>query len=131
MSDDQRRSKNRDDDEFGPPLFGDPDESSGSEKLLFDDNTGPLPHWTEPPTGEMPRVLGGSDTREPTEDLDVWSSFSSKGPVWSDDDALDPSAGYDDVSGPVRTGQMGEPTRESYYESPESDPSGGISSPVR
>ena len=57
-----------DDDEFGGPLFG--DDSGGAQRgapasgaagentglSLDDDSTGPLPHWTEPPTGEMPKI---------------------------------------------------------------------------
>ena len=83
MSDDQRRSKSRDEDDFGPPLFGDADDSAKSEKLLFDDNTGPLPHWTEPPTGEMPRVLGGSDDTGGGDDS---GGDDNSGPGGGDDD---------------------------------------------
>jgi phosphatidate cytidylyltransferase len=45
--------------------------------------TGPtvLPHWTEPPTGEVPRILAGDDEAE--DDLGVWGSFSG-GPRWRD-----------------------------------------------
>ena len=52
--------------------------------------TGPveLPHWTEPPTGEVPQVLinedpalGGGD-----DDLDAWSSFATSAPRWRDAD---------------------------------------------
>ncbi len=54
------------------------------------DDTGPLPHWTEPPTGEVPQILGEPD---PSNDLDVWSSFGSQAPVWRDEgsesDAVD------------------------------------------
>jgi phosphatidate cytidylyltransferase len=32
-----------------------------------------LPHWTEPPTGEVPSALGGGG---PEDDLDSWSSLS-------------------------------------------------------
>jgi phosphatidate cytidylyltransferase len=47
------------------------------------DDTGPLPHWTEPPTGEVPRVLAD----EGHEDVDPWSSFSGQAPVWRDDES--------------------------------------------
>lgn len=128
MSDDQWRAKRRRDEEedFGPPLFGDPTESSDS--LSFDDNTGPLPHWTAPATGEMPKVVGAD--RDGTDDLDVWSSFSGQSPVWSDDDSPDPSAGYEAVSENVRLGQMGDVTgaHEAFYEDP--DPS-NLSGPIR
>ena len=48
MSDDVWRGKkrDRDEDDFGPPLFGDPSEPTNRPTLSFDDNTGPLPHWT-------------------------------------------------------------------------------------
>lgn len=43
------------------------------------DDTGPLPHWTAPPTGEVPSIFAESD------DADSWSSLQSQGPVWRDD----------------------------------------------
>ena len=100
MTDDQWRRRDEDDD-FGPPLFADDDEGAVSEHeptITFGDgDTGPLPHWTQPPTGEMPRVLAHSDE---TDDLDVWSSFSSggTGPTWREDRAGDDS-GFDDITG--------------------------------
>jgi len=47
-------------------------------------DTMPLPHWTEPPSGEHPRIL--PDAEEPAEaddDLRAWSSLST-GPRWRD-----------------------------------------------
>jgi phosphatidate cytidylyltransferase len=46
-----------------------------------------LPHWTEPPTGEVPRIFG--DEEAPVdgpveEDLEAWSSFATSGPRWRD-----------------------------------------------
>jgi phosphatidate cytidylyltransferase len=93
MSDDVWRRGQRDerDDDFGPPLFGDDLTSEiedPSDELSFGTaDTGPLPHWTAPPTGEMPSNLAGSGPTDSTEDLDVWSSFSNDAPVWSDDPA--------------------------------------------
>lgn len=43
---------------------------------------GALPHWTEPATGEVPRLLF-DDTSEVDNDLDVWSSITSS-PRWRD-----------------------------------------------
>ncbi|MEO6123149.1 MAG: phosphatidate cytidylyltransferase [Ilumatobacteraceae bacterium] len=128
MSDDQWRAKRRRDEEtdFGPPLFGDDTESADS--LSFDDSTGPLPHWTAPATGEMPKVVGAD--RDGTDDLDVWSSFSGQSPVWSDDDSPDPSAGYESVSENVRLGQMGDVTGGHEAFSEDSDPS-NLSGPIR
>ena len=92
------------------------------------DDTGPLPHWTEPPTGEVPKVL----IDEPT-DVDPWSSFSGQAPVWRDDEnevadadltpftddlpAVDPDAGghlfdTDDTSRPAEAPAAGSITGE-------------------
>src|SRR3954465_15345361 len=89
MSDDAWRRQGRDEDEdFGPPLFGDvPTTEVKPGDLSFGDaDTGSLPHWTEPPTGEVPRVRPTASSPDPTDDVDVWSSFSNQPPVWSDDD---------------------------------------------
>ncbi len=44
-----------------------------------------LPHWTDPPTGEVPAVLAGDED----DDMDAWSSFATSSPTrWrgADDD---------------------------------------------
>ena len=126
MSDDmwrQREPKSDPSEEFGGPLFPDEDpdaaadrpDDTGERKLRFGPNdTGPLPHWTEPPTGEVPRMApaasgaGGDDD----DDVDVWSSFTTESPVWRDDvgDEADPSGGFDhDLTGEVRTDSLSEP----------------------
>ncbi len=59
-----------------------------------------LPHWTDPPTGEVPRILApqadeaGEDG--PDEDLDVWSGLGA-GPRWRDA----APGGWDDQDDPV------------------------------
>jgi len=116
MSDDAWRRQGRDEDEdFGPPLFGDvPTTEVKPGDLSFGDaDTGLLLHWTEPPTGEVPRVRPTASNPDPSEDLDVWSSFSSQSPVWSDDDA----SGAIDPSGAVPAAAVPPP--------PAADPSGG------
>jgi phosphatidate cytidylyltransferase len=77
-----------DPEEFGGPLFGATteqpvtslDDELAGERLSFGSGeSGALPHWTDPPTGEVPRI----DAAEPAadDDLDVWSSFASdRGP---------------------------------------------------
>lgn len=106
MSDDVwRRGRRDEDDDFGPPLFGDDmthEMDDPSDGLSFGtSDTGPLPHWTAPPTGEMPSMLTSQQpvqaAADGTDDLDVWSSFSNDAPVWSDD--------------PAPTGEMELPSR--------------------
>ena len=44
-----------------------------------------LPHWTEPPTGEVPRVVtGGGDVDDAAED-ERWASFSAGSTRWRDE----------------------------------------------
>jgi phosphatidate cytidylyltransferase len=105
MSDESWRSR-RDDDfsEFGSlfddaeptqnlPPVADEGASGESDAISFgDSDTGSLPHWTEPPTGEIPR-FDAPATSGDDDELDVWSSFSSESPVWKDDEPEAPEGG--------------------------------------
>ncbi|PIE31395.1 MAG: hypothetical protein CSA55_05820 [Ilumatobacter coccineus] len=110
MTDEQRR-RGRDDDlsEFGS-LFDDgestqnvpatpPASAAGDDKLSLDDDTGPLPHWSDPATGEIPRFVEDAEPEADSDELDVWSSFSSDAPVWQDDVS-------DEAQDPVATGRQ-------------------------
>lgn len=91
--------------------------------------TGPvsLPHWTEPPTGEVPAVLIGDDApliEEDEDDLDAWSSFATSTPRWRDADDDWGDDGFverlaSETSGEVRMGALGdadaEPSHEDYF----------------
>ena len=49
------------------------------------DDTGPLPHWTDPPTGEMPRMAPqavGPGPRETTTTSTCGRQFTTETPVW-------------------------------------------------
>jgi phosphatidate cytidylyltransferase len=53
-----------------------------------------LPHWTEPPTGQVPQILPDL----PRDEQDDWSSFATSTPRWRDDsDALDEHEGFEDM----------------------------------
>ncbi len=98
MSDDNFRRDRRDDstrgieptkdptidfgDEFGVVRFSDDDDSSPA--ITFDSaDTDQLPHWTEPPTGKVPRFMktgGESDSRD-NDRTDVWSEYNSPAPT--------------------------------------------------
>lgn len=69
---------------------------------MSDDDHG-LPHWTEPGTGEVPRL--GAD--EGDDDLAAWSSLTNSGPRWADDPdvaAPAPPARPEPEAPPVRIG---------------------------
>lgn len=153
MSDDIWRRRERDEtSEFGGPLFPDDsdedaarrgDDGTGERRLSFGPNdTGPLPHWTDPPTGEIPR-LDPTRAAADDDDVDVWSSFTTESPIWRDDDPVDASAevprdpsasgGYDRSGGFDRTGEFDasgsfgrDPSASGGYER---DPSGAYPDP--
>ena len=54
-----------------------------------------LPHWTEPPTGEVPRILAGDDDDE--DDLEAWSGLTNRQPRWREGNDWE-EADFDDDS---------------------------------
>ncbi|MPY94345.1 MAG: hypothetical protein GEV08_15170 [Acidimicrobiia bacterium] len=52
-----------------------------------------LPHWTQPPTGQVPRVIAGSER----EDDDSWTSYGSS-PRWRDPSSEWDAESYGDVA---------------------------------
>ena len=56
--------------------------ASDDPPLRFGDETGPMPHWTEPPTGDVPTILRDEAS---TDDLSSWRGLSGQSPVWRDD----------------------------------------------
>ena len=100
-------------------------DDTGERRLSFGPNdTGPLPHWTDPPTGEIPRMApAASSDDDGDDDVDVWSSFTTESPIWRDDidedPSKDPSGGFPrdpsgsaidrDLTGEVRADALSEP----------------------
>ncbi len=39
-----------------------------------------LPHWTEPPSGQVPRIVSQDETGGDDDDLEDWAAFSSGSP---------------------------------------------------
>ncbi|MFK8022671.1 MAG: phosphatidate cytidylyltransferase [Ilumatobacter sp.] len=120
-----------DSDEFGGPLFGDdsggvsaPSAAVGEVVTgehtglsLDDDSTGPLPHWTEPATGEMPKIESVPASGGDDDDLDVWSTFTSESPVWKEGDSVDePSGTLSDSATIDEVAPPSDPTGELSWE---------------
>ena len=109
MSDDDELWRHKGDDEleeewddFGELSFADdprpegaPIEDEAPPLRFGSDDTGGLPHWTEPPTGELPKLFAD---REPTDDLDVWSTISQQAPVWQDEKNPDHTTMVDELA---------------------------------
>lgn len=90
---------------------------------LGDDDSFVLPHWTEPPTGQVPKVVIGDDAP----DADALATFGSQ-PRWRDEGERHVDADFDDLvdDGP-RLGALGHDesleddffSETSYYEDDE------------
>jgi phosphatidate cytidylyltransferase len=147
MSDEMWRRRERSGDtsdtgEFGGPLFPDDDDEktsrpgnsddSGERRLRFGPNdTGPLPHWTDPPTGEIPQVAPQASGKDPEDEdeVDVWSQFTTETPVWRDDEPSTETASPADRSGGIDrdvAGEVGEVRSDSSAEPPSGERSGEI-----
>lgn len=59
------------------------------------DDAPAMPHWTEPPTGEVPRIFAAEDLGD--DDAGSWSGFSSGQPRWRGEGG-DHNDEYDDFS---------------------------------
>ena len=119
-------------DEFGVVKFADDDDSAPA--ISFPENqTDQLPHWTEPPTGELPKfVTASEDTISPT------PSAGTERPrvnLTGSTRRVEPASAPPPVARPVRGGRISigsDPTDERNRPSssgglPRRDPTGGTS----
>ena len=62
-----------------------------------------MPHWTDPPTGEVPRLRFEDDLLDPEEDddLEAWKALGSRGVRWRDDNDWNDAEEIADVVGDV------------------------------
>ncbi len=47
-----------------------------------------MPHWSDPPTGEVPRLRFDQDSPDP-EDMEAWRALGARGVRWRDEDGWD------------------------------------------
>jgi phosphatidate cytidylyltransferase len=74
------------------PLDG-PDLALPEEGITMHSGSSPeLPHWTDPPTGEVPRILPDRELA-PDEELSAWQALGSRGLRWRDE-----ASDWDDMS---------------------------------
>ena len=101
-----------DDSEFKPPKDEHDVTTRGHPRRRARPN--PMPHWTEPATGEMPRLLFDEEPAAPDEDLEAWSSFAAT-PRWrsSADDWDDDADIADFGDAETRVGALGSDTESS------------------
>jgi phosphatidate cytidylyltransferase len=74
------------------------------------DDTGPLPHWTEPPTGEVPKIF--ADEVPSTDDLGDWAAAATEGPLWREDRPgyeADDTLDFGALTSDARVGALDEP----------------------
>lgn len=73
-------------------LGADLDSGLGSPVVEDDGDSFVLPHWTEPPTGQVPKVVVGEDAPEP----EPLASYGSQ-PRWRDEGERAAAPGFDDL----------------------------------
>ena len=87
-----------------------------------------MPRWTDPPTGEIPRLAppppAGDDD---SDEVDVWSTFTTESPVWRDDDPV--TTVMEQVPAEPRRDPSGSVDRSGSTARVPSDPSGGYDRP--
>jgi len=69
-----------------------------SRPRLSDADRPPLPHWTEPPTGEPPVDERAEAGAGPQDDLEAWSSLATAAPRWRDRPGDWESPDYEDAA---------------------------------
>lgn len=77
--------------------------SAGGDPSVGDDDSFVLPHWTEPPTGQVPKVVIGDDAPDP----DSLATYGNQ-PRWRDEGEREVVSDFDDLidEGP-RLGALG------------------------
>ena len=98
-----------------------------------------LPHWTEPPTGQVPQLLPDDPADDRDDDLDDWTSFATSTPRWRDEGApSDDHEGFDDMQSwgdeddapPGALDSRERPTHDDYFTFADLDEPAGASSGV-
>jgi phosphatidate cytidylyltransferase len=78
----------------------DPRDIERSAVAPTDPPSGPvsLPHWTAPPTGQVPQILP-DQPGEPAGEGEDWTNFASASPRWRDDArSFDGASGFEDMA---------------------------------
>ncbi|MHB1534279.1 MAG: phosphatidate cytidylyltransferase, partial [Acidimicrobiales bacterium] len=64
----------------------DPERALPEEGITMTGGAGTeMPHWTDPPTGEVPRILSSAPGGTGDNDLAAWEALGSRGMRWRDD----------------------------------------------
>jgi phosphatidate cytidylyltransferase len=98
--------------------YGWTDEPAPPAQDAMGDDSFVLPHWTEPPTGQVPKVVVGDDLADPE-----LATYGSQ-PRWRDEGERGEDTDFDDLidDGP-RLGALGGGTGDRYFDdSVEDDP---------
>lgn len=74
-----------------PPAFGGGDDrttelSVPEEGITVSAGPPDMPHWADPPTGEVPRLRFEEDPDDGEDDLEAWKALGSRGARWRHED---------------------------------------------
>jgi phosphatidate cytidylyltransferase len=119
------------DEPYGDPRYmADPDEfdRTATEQPYADEDSFVLPHWTEPPTGQVPKVVIGEDAPDP-EPL----ATHSNQPRWRDEGEREVGTDFDDLvdNAPLLgalSGDSGASTADQFFADESGDVEDGVDS---
>ncbi|MGH9119816.1 MAG: phosphatidate cytidylyltransferase [Acidimicrobiales bacterium] len=98
MDEKRERPKEPTDPAEGVRIIGADDaDQEGEPGPAADDDTA-MPHWTEPGTGEVPRIFASEGGDDSEEEANAWSSFTTSQPRWRGDDTGQDIDEVDDFS---------------------------------
>lgn len=82
--------------EMGIPHGGIPEEG-----ITVSGASPEMPHWSDPPTGEVPRLRFDEDTPGSADDMEAWRALGSRGVRWRDEDDWDEGDQLSDLASDV------------------------------
>lgn len=99
------------DDWYDPPAVDEPEDPYVAPAIEDGDDSFVLPHWTEPPTGQVPKVVIGDDAPEP----EPLATYGSQ-PRWREEGERSVVTDFDDLvdDGPA-LGALGSQVEDDFF----------------
>ncbi|MBV9660846.1 MAG: phosphatidate cytidylyltransferase [Acidimicrobiales bacterium] len=87
--------------EMDAPVAHFPDVRIAEEGITVSSGAPEMPHWADPPTGEVPILRMDGESEPGDDDLEAWKALGSRGVRWRDGDDWDDAEEISDLVGDV------------------------------